>query len=494
MTNDRACDEPTMIQGGMGVGVSGWRLANAVSRCGQLGVVSGTALDVVLVRRLQLGDVGGHLRRALEHLPLPGVAERILKRYFVPGGKASGRPYRGKPMPNDRSSRALTDLLIASNFAEVFLARENHDRPVGVNYLEKIQVTTLCSLYGAMLAGVAYVLMGAGIPKSIPGVLDRLALNQPVELALDVQGSGDTPARLYFDPQTLYRDPPGPLRRPKFLAIISSTALATMLCRRSSGRIDGFIVEGDTAGGHNAPPRGPMQLSHDGEPIYTERDRPDLAAIKDLGLPFWVAGSCDGPDQLAEARRAGAMGVQVGTAFAFCRESDIDPSIKARVLSLVQSGRARVSTDPVASPTAFPFKVVQLPGTLSEPEVAQRRERVCDLGYLRQAYRRPDGSVGWRCPAEPVKDYVRKGGDERDTRGRLCLCNGLLATVGLGQVRDGEQHEPALVTSGDHVTGLARFLKPGADSYGAADVIDFVLADADAAAEASGAWGTKESR
>ena len=30
-------------------------------------------------------------------------------------------------------------------------------------------------LYGAMLAGVDYVLMGAGIPRTIPGILDSLA-------------------------------------------------------------------------------------------------------------------------------------------------------------------------------------------------------------------------------------------------------------------------------------------------------------------------------
>ena len=59
---------PPIIQGGMGVGVSGWRLARAVAQCGQLGVVSGTALDLLLTRQLQLGDLGGHLRRALAHI------------------------------------------------------------------------------------------------------------------------------------------------------------------------------------------------------------------------------------------------------------------------------------------------------------------------------------------------------------------------------------------------------------------------------------------
>ena len=54
-----ATDYPVIIQGGMGIAVSGWKLARAVSAEGQLGVVSGTALDGVLVRRLQLGDPEG---------------------------------------------------------------------------------------------------------------------------------------------------------------------------------------------------------------------------------------------------------------------------------------------------------------------------------------------------------------------------------------------------------------------------------------------------
>ena len=35
---------PTIIQGGMGAAISNWRLARAVAKEGQLGVVSGTAL------------------------------------------------------------------------------------------------------------------------------------------------------------------------------------------------------------------------------------------------------------------------------------------------------------------------------------------------------------------------------------------------------------------------------------------------------------------
>ena len=88
---------PTIIQGGMGVAVSGWPLARAVSRLGQLGVVSGTGLAFVLARRLQLGDPGGELRHALARFPFPGMAARVLADYFIPGGKSSRAPFKLTP-------------------------------------------------------------------------------------------------------------------------------------------------------------------------------------------------------------------------------------------------------------------------------------------------------------------------------------------------------------------------------------------------------------
>src|ERR1700739_2152465 len=88
---------PRIIQGGMGVGVSNWRLAQAVSKLGQLGVVSGTAIDQVLVRRLADGDKGGHMRRGLEAFPFPEMAKKIWNDYFVAGGKASGTAHPAHP-------------------------------------------------------------------------------------------------------------------------------------------------------------------------------------------------------------------------------------------------------------------------------------------------------------------------------------------------------------------------------------------------------------
>ena len=166
----------------------------------------------------------------------------------------------------------------------------------------------------------------------------------------------------------------------------------------------------------------------------------------------------------------------MGTAFAYCDESGILPELKKRVLQASREGKVGVYTDPLASPTGFPFKVVQLPGTMSDPEVYKNRNRICDLGYLRTPYRKEDGTLGYRCASEPIEDFLKKGGALEDTAGRKCVCNGLLTTVGIGQVRKGSGLEPELVTSGDEVARVARFIPEGKDSYSAADVIDYLLA------------------
>ena len=475
---------PMIIQGGMGVGVSNWTLARAVSRQGQLGVVSGTLLPVVLARRLQQGDPEGHVRRALARFPVAAVAQRILADWFIPDGKAGEKPFKTVEMPSLAASPALTELTVAANFTEVFLAKEGHAGLVGINLLEKIQLPTLASLFGAMLAGVDYVLMGAGIPRSIPGILDQFARGEPAELKIDVtDAAATTEAVVRFDPAVFCAGVIPALRRPRFLAIVSSATLATTLARKSTGRVDGFIVEGESAGGHNAPPRGPMQLTASGEPVYGPRDTPDLEKIRALGLPFWLAGSHATPGQLSAALAQGAAGVQVGTAFAFCEESGIEPSLKSDVLALSREHRARIHTDPLASPTGFPFKVLQHPDTLSNPERYAGRPRLCDLGYLREAFAKPDGSLGYRCGGEPVGNFIRKGGAAEATVGRMCLCNGLLATVGLGQTHASGFEEPPLITAGNDVSHLSRYAPPDAATNSAADVLRVLLAPAGAPAQ-----------
>jgi nitronate monooxygenase len=469
--------EPIIIQGGMGAGVSSWPLARAVAQTGQLGVVSGTALDLVLARRLQLGDPQGHVRRAMGEFPLPNVAGRIVDRYWIAGGKAPDAPFRAVPMWSPEPTREQVELTVMANFVEVFLAREGHDGLVGVNFLEKIQLPTLPSLFGAMLAGVDYVLMGAGIPRAIPGILDRLAQGEPVELSYHVEGAAaDEQYVTRLDPAEFCAGQVPWLRRPKFLAIVSSATLATMLARKATGHVDGFVVEGPTAGGHNAPPRGPLQLDARGEPIYGPRDIADLPAIANLGRPFWLAGSYGAPARVVEALEAGAAGVQVGTAFAFCNESGLDAPLRRQVIALSQAGAARVKTDPLASPTGFPFKVLELDGSMSADDVYHSRHRVCDLGYLRHAYKAADGTIGWRCGSEDIDAFLRKGGTLEETRGRKCICNGLLANIGLAQIRKQGGAELPLITSGDDVSDVARLLPtPDATGYSAEDVVAYLL-------------------
>lgn len=477
MTTDAtALPRPRIIQGGMGVGVSHWRLARAVSAQGQLGVVSGTALDQLFVRRLQDGDPGGHVRRALDHFPLPALAERLWAEYYIAGGKGPTTSYRTLPMHAVPLPIGMQELCVAANFVEVWLAREGHAHPVGINYLEKIQLPHLPSMYGAMLAGVSYVLMGAGIPLKVPGALDRLARHEPASYPIAVTGAlpGDDHA-VHFDPRDVLPVELPPLSRPAFLAIVSSGTLATTMVKRANGRVDGFVVEGPTAGGHNAPPRGKPQFDPEGQPIYGERDVVDLAVLRGLGLPFWLAGGYGTPERLQEAVAMGAAGVQVGTAFAYCTDSGMRETERRAIAEQVRVGTLRVVTDPLASPTGFPFKVVQVPTSISDAGVYGARPRICDLGYLRETYRTADGSLGYRCAAEPVSIYKSKGGDEAETVGRKCICNALVASGGHPQVRAGRHVEPGIVTSGDALDELRQFMPPGTSEYGAADVIQTLL-------------------
>ncbi len=469
---------PQIIQGGMGVGVSHWPLAKAVSTLGQLGVVSGTALDVLMARRLQRGDADGAVRRALAAFPAPQIAEWIIDAYFVEGGIEPDQPLRAVPRHTIKSPARLVELTAAANFVEVFLAKEGHDGVVGINYLRKVEIPIPFSLYGAMLAGVDYVLMGAGSPSELPGLARALARHEPV--TLEVKVAGARPAEglglVEFDPRSIVAEPGEPLVAPKAIAIIASTDLAAMLARNEESRPDGFVVEGPSAGGHNAPPRGPRRLDDIGQPVYGERDEVDLTAILELGLPVWLAGSYGTPERYREARGMGASGVQVGTAFAYCEESGFDPSIKRQVRATLADGGPDLRADWRVSPTGFPFRVVDLPGTLTDQSVIDQRQKVCDLGALRTAYKREDGKVDYRCPAEPVDHYLRKGGREANIEGRVCLCNALLASAGYPQHRKSGYVEPLIVTSGGDMSPVQALIDAhGGGTYTARDVIDYLL-------------------
>ena len=459
--------------------ISHWPLARTVSMLGQLGVVSGIGIDVILCHRLTEGDPNGDVRRALRNFPFPRVAEQIIEEWFCADGMPESKGYKLPPTWTANPTRGRIQLGMLAGFVEAYLAKEGHDNPVGINLLEKSQLANLSVLYGAMLAGVDVVIVGAGVPMRFPGIIDALTQHRSVSYPLDVRdASTGNESFTQLCPEEVFPGVSahvGELQRPYFLPIISSNTLASALVKRANGKIDGFVVEYPVAGGHNAPPRGHASFNDAGEPIYGEKDKVDLDKLKALGLPFWLAGGFSRPGSLQEALDLGAAGIQVGTAFAYCDESGMDPDLRQRVLDKARTGEIQVRTDAKASPTGFPFKLVQLEGTGSDPKTVAGRNRVCDLGVLRQIYEKDDGSPGYRCPAEPAAAYEKKGGRRQDTEGVLSLCNCLVATAGYRQCRSDGYVEPPLVTSGDGVNEIARFLPEGATHYSAEDVLRAIL-------------------
>jgi NAD(P)H-dependent flavin oxidoreductase YrpB (nitropropane dioxygenase family) len=276
-----------------------------------------------------------------------------------------------------------------------------------------------------------------------------------------------------------------PLPRPAFLAIASLEELVAALAASDTMAPDGFIIEHHTAGGHNANPTGPLKKDDSGQPIYGTGDEPDLTAIRRVNIPFWLAGGYGSHARLQDALAVGACGVQVGTAFALTEESGMKPEYRSAILKEIRNGAddAALVRTTIFSPTGFAFKVVQLKETLSDDEVYAARRRICDIGLLQQrGLSKPDEdgtrTLFQRCPAAPIDSYVEHRGIERNTEERRCLCNGLLSSVGLGQVKrlNGTwTEEPAIVTLGNRLDDVRRYSRQGQTPYHVQDVVADIL-------------------
>src|SRR5690606_3988385 len=226
---------PRIIQGGMGIAVSSWRLARRVAEMGEMGVVSGTAIDSVVVRELQRGDPNGRLR-SLARYPDQEIVEYLKNTYFVEGGIPEGSPYKLLPIHRFKPTRRSQRILSAATYSEVVLAKEGHKGVVGINLMAKLKRHTLACMVGAMLAGVDAILIGAGIPIEEAEALRMLADAKPARLRLDVDtssfggGNGET---YYYElnPTDLVPEL-RPMPRPAFLPIISSDLLANILHKK----------------------------------------------------------------------------------------------------------------------------------------------------------------------------------------------------------------------------------------------------------------------
>lgn len=463
---------PVIIQGGMGIAVSNWELAKTVSLKGQLGVVSGTAIDNVMARRLQDGDKSGNTRRALAAFPNQEIVQKILAKYFIDGGKAPETPYVMVPKITLDQKRDAQEILIVANFVEVWLAKEGHDGLVGINFLHKIQMTTAASVLGAMLAGVDYIIMGAGIPRELPKLIRQISKLEVGSVPVDVIGG--PAAQTTINPLDFV--PAGTkIKKPKFLAIISVDVLGTYLARDEETRPDGFIIEHNSAGGHNAPPRGKWEFDTNGEPIYGPKDIADIEKMKKLDLPFWLAGTYGSPERVKAALNQGAAGVQVGTLFAISNHSGFSGKTRKQLLDKIKSDTLEIKTDVKASPTSFPIKIAKLEGHTSTSEGFAARPKLCDLGYLREPAISETGRTIYRCPSEPDDQFIKKGGAVEDIDGRKCLCNGLMANIGLPQVRKDGYVEAPIVTLGSDIEGAKVLLKSHPDGYGADEAVNWLL-------------------
>ncbi|MFH1649537.1 MAG: nitronate monooxygenase [Candidatus Woesearchaeota archaeon] len=470
-----------IIQGGMGAGVSNWRLARAVSMTGQLGVVSGTGSPDILLRRLQRGDK--EMVSAIERLNVPNeeFAKELIGDYFVKGGIPPGQDFRQHTKPSLYMSpdRVLTlrprvnglsfleELAILSVFVEVSLAKEGHDNPVGVNFLQKIEWPLLPSVYGAMLAGVDALLVGAGFPREIPGIVTNFMNNEPSSISISVADNkgGTGMYQLQFTPPSKYA---APSKRPAFGAIV-----ATEIGVKAVSKADFFVIESTKGGGHTVPPRNPV-VDASGDLLFGPDDDLNLERLYgilerrgDKAQPFWLAGAY--ASRLKEAQEKGAVGVQVGTAFAYCHESGMDPQRRRENIDAIMNG-ANVITMERLSSTGFPFKALVVGDSIVNPDVLEARTRVCNVSYLLSAYEKPNRrGVDFRCPAEPVEIYLRKGGRIEDTIGRGCLCDALMKKIGLGS-----PGEPTVDTIGKDVTPVIELVQRFGE-YHAKDVVDFIL-------------------
>ena len=245
-----------------------------------------------------------------------------------------------------------------------------------------------------------------------------------------------------------------------------------MLARKGGGGVQGFIIEGPTAGGHNAPPRGTMILNDAGEPIYGERDVVDLYQIARAR-----------PSLLARRRRGLAGTALQGQGGRCRRHSGRD------ALCLLERVRLHRRAEALRAGERPPWRGgrahrparltdrLSLQGGDLEWRQGRRHPPQAHLRPGLPAHRvRPRGrKIGFRCASEPIDDYVKKGGDVAETTGRRCLCNSLMANINIGQFREDGFQETQLLTSGDDLTMIAEFLQ-GRTSYSAVEVVEYLLA------------------
>ncbi|MGO8671444.1 MAG: nitronate monooxygenase [Capsulimonadaceae bacterium] len=443
----RPFSAPRLIQAGMGVRISGAKLANVTARLGAVGVVSSVGLRHIVGEEVRRGDP--EAIAIAQTFPLPRYVEDLMA--FAPGGRMHKTPL---PMdcPNPAKAELPRRLSAICAYIEVMRAKQGHRGMVGINVMWKCALTVLPSLYGAMLAGVDALLCGAGVPMDLPDIVARMEHGEDMDY-VPLHGT-ETSARLKIsDDQSM--DLITRHRRPMLIPILSNYAFPKRIVdiweRQYGLAPDAFVLENHRAGGHNAPPRNRKEFGEADELTGY------FYKVRDLGIPVYVAGSGSTHEEMEAWINEGAYGLQVGSRFALCTDSGMSPDLREQVVDYNRELMTDVRTANRLSSTGYPFKYVPLAGTLSDRDVYEKRKRICDHGYLQHSLFTPqeDGTVKetYICPAMPEAQFAKLGGKVEDTPGIMCLCNALLATAGLAK-----PGEPPLVTLGESGKNITEIL------------------------------------
>lgn len=491
------------IRGGaMGLFITNDLLPRAISLAGGMGMTSVEGIDHIVARLLQRGDPTNSILRTVDEFENRFDAHELaeyVRSLYVPGGIPKSQPYRQLPMYGNNPDKRIEGLTVFSGYWIVRAAKmgrylKGPEVKIAANKLEEVQTPVMAVTFGVMLAGGDEIEISAGLPFQMRENIRKLCALEPVKYNLDVHHGTDEKrdqiARhiVRFNPRKHIGRLDHKLKEPKITGVASSNVAVRVLTdkNRHPNAIDQLKVElPQKTGGHSTKPRD-IAYNERGEYAYGPRDEIDLELVrkltKEFGIPFTLAGGYSTPEEIKEAiENQGAQSVTVATAFQYCVESGLPQQVKQAIISQALKGNLDVYTDPNISPTGYAFRVVRniegIP-SIGDANVYKKWDenyRDCTIGRLRERITR-NGRLDWKCKAEPVEDYVRKGGKKEDTEGAGCLCENLLSGIGLGQTHKDGYQVPALYSSGtEQGQNFLPEVLHGRNSYTARDVIEFLV-------------------
>ena len=134
----------------------------------------------------------------------------------------------------------------------------------------------LCSSYACERLGLGAWIVAEIGTEVVDGLFDcRECELMSAELQVAGLEGGSETVNMKFNPAEFVQEDVflPVLTRPCFLPIVSSDALALILLKKANGPIDGFIVEGNLAGGHKSPLAG-FAVEFAGHREYVAGDDP----------------------------------------------------------------------------------------------------------------------------------------------------------------------------------------------------------------------------